>query len=60
MIVIILPGGFEQFFAAVDAHATAGSPPLEEVMQLAAQYGVAIVGPPLGAEASAWQGEHER
>ena len=49
VVVIIMPGGFEQFFAQVDTLALAGPPSLEAVGHLAEQHGVAIVGPPLGA-----------
>jgi mannose-6-phosphate isomerase-like protein (cupin superfamily) len=48
VVVLILPGGFEQFFAEVHALSTAGPPSMEDVTNLAAQHGVALVGPPLG------------
>ncbi len=49
VLVLITPGGFEQFFAEVHARSMGGPPPMETVLHLAKQYGVAIVGPPLGA-----------
>ena len=47
VLVLILPGGFERFFAGVDALATAGNLDMDAVMHLAEQHGLAIVGPPL-------------
>ena len=47
VLVLILPGGFEHFFAGVASIVTAGDLAMDAVMQLAEQHGLTIVGPPL-------------
>ncbi|HXF56431.1 MAG TPA: quercetin 2,3-dioxygenase [Actinomycetota bacterium] len=54
MLVLVTPGGFERFFAAVGRPAeSSGLPPLERpdpeaLARAAAPYGVDILGPPIG------------
>lgn len=56
MLVLVVPGGFERFFAEVGRPASSSTlPPLERpdpeaVARAAGPYGVEILGPPLGAE----------
>lgn len=55
MLVLVVPGGFERFFAEVGRPAASLTlPPLEEpnpeALARAAAYGVEILGPPIGAE----------
>jgi len=40
LLAIIIPGGFEGFFAAIDKITTGGPPSIDKVLALADQYGV--------------------
>jgi hypothetical protein len=46
--VIISPPGFEAFFEELDVLARRGPPDMGQVVALAANYGVEILGPPPG------------
>lgn len=46
-LVIHTPGGFEQFFAAVDPLLTVAEPDTEALLAIAARHGINTVGPPL-------------
>lgn len=50
MLVIVSPAGFEQFFVEVERREAAGSALDEDaVVELAAEFGTRIIGPPIGA-----------
>lgn len=50
VMVTIVPGGFEGFFEAVDAEGLQVPRDGDRVTELAAEYGLEIVGPPLGID----------
>lgn len=46
LLVTMVPGGFEEFFAAVEARGLTPDGGMAAILELADQYGMEIVGPP--------------
>lgn len=49
-LVVLTPGGLEGFFAEVEPFVPAGEPDMTAVLSVAAQYGIAAVGPPIAGQ----------
>ena len=49
LLVLATPGGYEQFFRQVDAAAREPGYGIERLAEIAARFGVEIIGPPLAA-----------
>ena len=47
VMVIITPGGFEEFVLESEALTAQGEPDMEAILALSAKYGIEMVGPPL-------------
>ncbi|HRK34715.1 MAG TPA: hypothetical protein PLJ47_08980, partial [Candidatus Hydrogenedentes bacterium] len=47
LLVVCTPGGFEEYFRALDALARTGAPAEADVIRVSKEHGLDIIGPPI-------------